>query len=70
MSEARLPDEGDKTRPSFMLPSTARHYEQQFANMYFTRLAVLRQRLVPRAQAKWAKLAGAPHLTLVTLVWH
>lgn len=49
---------GDIKRPSFVLESSKRKYERQYANLYWLRLSQLRTRLIPLAKSKWSSLAG------------
>lgn len=51
--------------PSFLVDAKNRSYKHQYSNIYFTRLATLKQPVQERAAAKWKDLGGkcsiAPH---------
>ncbi|KAI6038987.1 DNA polymerase alpha/epsilon subunit B-domain-containing protein [Pisolithus marmoratus] len=48
------------TSPSFIIDTKNRSYRHQYSNMYFTRLAMLKQPVIDRASAKWKGLPGKP----------
>lgn len=48
----------DPLRPPFELPSKDRSYKQQYANLYWLRLAVLRAKVEKRARDLWEELEG------------
>lgn len=48
----------DPLRPPFELPTSDRSYKQQYANLYWLRLAVLRSKVENKARAKWEGLPG------------
>lgn len=45
-------------RSTFIIPKGARSYKQQFANVYFLRLAKLKPKVLAAAKAKWVQGAG------------
>lgn len=48
----------DPLRPPFEIPTSDRSYKQQYANLYWLRLAVLRGKVENKARAKWEDLPG------------
>lgn len=48
------------TSPSFIIDTKNKSYRHQYSNMYFTRLAMLKQPVMDRASAKWKDLPGKP----------
>lgn len=48
----------DPLRPPFAILSTDRSYKQQYANLYWLRLAVLRVKVEERARGLWEGMKG------------
>lgn len=48
------------TSPSFIIDTKNKSYRHQYSNMYFTRLAMLKQPVMDHASAKWKDLPGKP----------
>lgn len=52
------PSTPDPLRPSFEIDSKSRSYKQQYANLYWLRLAVLRAKVEKRARGLWEGMEG------------
>ncbi|KAK4703707.1 DNA polymerase delta subunit 2, partial [Phenoliferia sp. Uapishka_3] len=48
----------DPLRPPFEIPKAVRSYTQQYANLYWLRLAVLRNKVAKRAKGLWEDMEG------------
>ncbi|KZT59168.1 hypothetical protein CALCODRAFT_493962 [Calocera cornea HHB12733] len=55
-----LPVHGSDLKTAFDLGPNAKSYKQQYANIYFIRLAKLRKAVEARARAKWSNVDGNP----------
>ena len=53
------PATADVDRPAFDIPTASRSFNQQYANLYWLRLAVLRPKVAQRAHALWSDMDGA-----------
>ncbi|KAI5478420.1 hypothetical protein MNV49_005169 [Pseudohyphozyma bogoriensis] len=61
LSEFSTPTADDGLRPAFDVPPTGREYGKQYANLYWLRLADLRNRVAKRAKTLWEDMPGATH---------
>ncbi|KAH8108472.1 DNA polymerase alpha/epsilon subunit B-domain-containing protein [Phellopilus nigrolimitatus] len=57
-AQSALPNE----TPSFVFGPSHKSYKHQFANMYFTRLSLLKGSVEKRARERWRGLKGSPPL--------
>ncbi|GAA6020218.1 hypothetical protein JCM10207_004376 [Rhodosporidiobolus poonsookiae] len=60
-SSFSLPPADDPKRPPFTIQKDDRHFSKQYANLYWLRLVVLRQRVLDQAKKRWegeGKLEG------------